>query len=287
MTGSSAASRDVQVRRVLVCEGAANVLALGAKLAVGLTTQSTAILSDALHSLTDLANNALAWGASRISSEPPDENHPYGHRKFESLAVFVLATLLGVLALEIAIRAIDRFGQPVAPSRWGLLVMIGVLVLNVVVTSWQHFWALRLNSDLLRADARHTLADVLVTTAVIVGWQLAARGYPAIDMAFALLVAGIVLYLAWGLFRRAMPTLVDEVGIDSQRLRRTVQRVPGVHQVRRLRSRTVGSEIIADVVVTVDGRITTEKAHEIADAIEDRLADEWGVTDVTVHVEPH
>lgn len=275
------------VRTVLLVEGLANLVVLVAKVAVGAATGSAAILSDAVHSLTDLANNIIAFVVAGASVAPPDHDHPYGHRKFESLAVFGLATLLTVVAVELALRALARLEEPVDTSRWGVAVMVGVLALNLAMAGWENYWARRLDSDLLRADAHHTLSDVLTTVAVIAGWQLAAHGYPWIDRVVALLVAALVFYLALGLFRRAVPALVDRAAVDPAALIETVAAIAGVREVRRVRSRAIGNRLLADVVVAVDGSLSTAESHRVADAVERVLAEKWGVDDVSVHVEPH
>lgn len=275
------------VRTVLLIEGCTNLVVLVAKVAVGWTTGSVAILGDAVHSLTDLVNNGFALVAARLSTVPPDRDHPYGHRKFEPLAVFALATMLVVMAVEIVLHAISRLGQPVVHSDWGLAVMLGVLGVNVSVTAWEHRQARRLDSDLLRADARHTLGDVLTTAAVIVGWQLASRGWPWLDALFAMVVAVVVIYLAVGLFRRAIPALVDGAATDPGDVIKTVHAIPAVRSVRRVRSRASGSWSAADVVISVDRDLTIAEAHVIADAVESILASKFDIDDVTVHVEPH
>ena len=101
------AARERQVRRTLLVEGLANLLVLVAKTAVGVATSSAAVIGDAVHSLADLANNAVALVALRLAVAPPDREHPYGHRRYESLAVFLLATLLAVLAVEVALRSLE------------------------------------------------------------------------------------------------------------------------------------------------------------------------------------
>ncbi|MDH3844752.1 MAG: cation diffusion facilitator family transporter, partial [Myxococcales bacterium] len=201
--------RDFRVQRVILIEGTANVLVLGLKLAVGFSTGSFAVIGDAVHSLGDVANNVIAWIIVRMSARPADREHPYGHRKFETLAVFVLAALLVVLAVELALGALRQEAGPPVTRPWAVGVMVVVLAVNIGLTSWENAWAKRLNSDILAADARHTLADVLTTIVVIVGWQLAARGYPWMDTICALGVSMFVLFLAFGLFRRAVPILVD------------------------------------------------------------------------------
>lgn len=278
--------RDRQVRRVIIIEGLANVAVLVLKLAVGISTGSLAVLGDALHSLSDVANNAVAWFVVRISAQPPDRDHPYGHRKFETLAVFVLATLLTVLGIELALGAMRREAQPTAGDPWTLPLMLGVLVINVGLASWEGAWARRLRSDILGADARHTFADVLTTIVVIVGWQLSARGYPWLDTVCALAVAALVLTLAFGLFRRAVPVLVDSIAVEPEAIADIARDVAGVRRVKTVRSRSTGSSTAIDMVVTVDSGITTAEAHAITDAIEEALRVHLSVEDATIHVEP-
>lgn len=274
------------MRRVIVVEGLANLVVLVAKAIVGFSTGSMAVLGDALHSLSDVANNAVAWVIVGLSAAPPDREHPYGHRKFEVLAVFVLATLLSVVAFELAIRALTREAQAPNFSGWGLIVMVGVLIVNIVLSIWQRRWALRLKSDLLLADASHTFSDVLTTLVVISGWLLSANGYPLLDTLCAVGVSIFVLYLAFGLFRRAVPVLVDGMALDPEDALDRIAQVPGVHEVRRMRSRWIGHERAVDVIVSVAPDMPTSEAHDIADAIESELEENFGVSDTTVHVEP-
>lgn len=278
--------RDRQVRRVIIIEGLANVAVLVLKLLVGVSTGSLAVLGDALHSLTDVANNAVAWFVVRISAQPPDRHHPYGHRKFETLAVFVLATLLTVLGIELALGALRREAQPTLGDPWALPLMSGVLVINVALASWEGAWARRLSSDILGADARHTFADVLTTIVVIVGWQVSSRGYPWLDTVCAIAVAAFVLSLAFGLFRRAIPVLVDRIAMDPEAIDDVARTVHGVRQVKTVRSRSTGSSTAIDMVVTVDSGISTSEAHAITDAIEEKLRTHLSIEDVTIHVEP-
>ena len=164
--------------------------------------------------------------------------------------------------------------------------MIGVLSLNICLAGWENYWARKLGSSLLRADAHHTFSDVFTTVAVILGWQLAARGYLIMDTIFAILVSLLVFYLAFDLYRKAIPILVDKVAIPPARIAELIQPVPGVNAVRQIRSRWVESEVIADVVISVDAQLTTEKSHQIADEIETILSQILDINDVTIHIEP-
>ena len=279
-------NKDNQVRRVILIEGLANLLVLVAKTIVGLSTGSMAILADAVHSLTDLTNNIVAWIVLHYSSLPADREHPYGHRKLETLAVFVLASILVVLAFELALNAINKEQAEVVSSGVELVIMLCVLIINIVVTSWQHMWARRLDSDILRADATHTFSDVLITSAVIVGWQLSAMGYAWVDRLCALGVALLIFYLAYGLFKRAIPVLIDEYAIDPVELSELIKTIPEVKKVYKIRSRWVGKTRAVDLVISVDSTLSTEESHAIADAIELLIENNFGTTDISIHVEP-
>lgn len=278
--------RERQIRRVLLIEGAANLAVLIAKGIVAAVTASSAVLGDAVHSFADLANNFVALLALHLSSAPPDREHPYGHRKFETLAIFALAILLSVVAVEVAMGALAERSTPIARPGWSLALMLGVLVANVGLCAWETRRARQLDSDLLRADARHTVSDVLTTIAVIGGWQLAARGYEWLDSVLALGVAGLILFLAYDLFQRAIPVLVDEIATDPGPVADAVVNIAGVRAVRRVRSRSAGSGLSVDIVVSVDASLSTAASHEVADQIERCLRREFSARDVNVHVEP-
>jgi len=280
-------SRGREVRAVFVWTGAANLAVLAAKVAVGLASGSAAVLGDALHSLADVSNNAVALVTLHFALAPPDREHPYGHHKYETLTVFGLALMLSVLAVELALRTLERGAREVLRPEWGIATMVGVLLTNVVVASWQHHKARQLDSDLLHADARHTLSDVLVTLAVIAGWHSAADGRAWLDTAITLAIAALILYLAFELFRRAIPVLVDQSAVDPDELREIVDAVAGVRSTRRVRSRGRGREGWMDVVVTVDPGLSTQASHRIADEVERALAERFESCDITVHVEPH
>ncbi len=271
---------------MILIEGLANVALMAFKLALGTATGSLALIGDALHSATDLANNVVAWFVARLASNPPDRDHPYGHERFETLAVFGLGMMLTVLAIELARASFGPREAPRGTEPVFLLAMAGVLAVNLALATWQSAMARKLSSPILQADARHTLSDVLVTAAVLAGWQLSARGLVWADRAAALAVAALVLALAFGLFRRAIPVLTGRMAVDPDALESAAVAVPGVSGVGRVRSRFEGSIRAADLVVRVDGRLSTEASHEVADRVEAALRRELDVDDVTIHVEP-
>jgi cation diffusion facilitator family transporter len=276
----------MHVRKVLLIEGSVNALITVSKMTVGLMTGSSAVIADAVHSLTDMANNIFAWLAVKIAESPADSSHPYGHQKFEQLAVFALASLLTIVAFEVIVNAVERFGQPVEQSMLGLVILISSLLINIGLTLWEGHWAKRLDSEILHADATHTLSDVLTSAVVIIGWQLAARGYYWIDTVFALIVSGIIFYLAFKLFQRAIPVLVDQSRYPPEELKAAVNDIPAVITVGNIRSRDTGKGQVADVTLTVSASLSTLESHQIADKVESVLADKFDIQDVVVHIEP-
>ena len=279
-------TRDRGIRRVIVIEGQANAAVVVTKLFVGVTTGSLAIIGDAVHSLTDVLNNVLAWLVMRVSSSPADDEHPYGHRKFESLAVFVLATLLVALAFELVVAAVTRETRAVDSTPLALGLMLSTLVVNVSLAWWQRGWARRLDADILHADASHTFSDALTTVAVIIGWQLSVYGLPWLDRVVAVIVAGVVLWLAYRLFRRAVPILVDESALDTAAVEELLRELGGVQGVNRVRSRRSGTRLALDLELAVDPGLTIAAGADIRRSAEQALTRRFGEVDAVIALVP-
>ncbi len=279
-------TKDQDIRRVIIIEGLANVVVLIAKLVVGFSTGSLAILGDAIHSLTDVANNIVGWAVVKVSQKPPDREHPYGHKKFETLAVFFLATLLTVLAFELTLHVFRSETKVTDTSFWELSVMCGVLFFNFSLAMWERSKAKQLDSDILLADSSHTMADALTTVVVIIGWQLSAYGLVWVDKLCALGVAGLVFYLAFNLFRKAAPILVDELAIDPDLLKKESLTTDGVLSVEQVRSRCVGKVVFVDLIIIVERALSMEQAFAISKNLEQHLIQKFGPLDISIHLEP-
>lgn len=278
--------KDKKVQQIILIEGLYNLVVLVLKLIVGLASNSLAVLGDAIHSLTDVLNNVVIWLVMRVAGKPADAGHPYGHRKFETMAVFGLASLLVVLAVELMLQAFRAESKDIVSEPWGLGLMLVVLLLNFTVSWWERHWAKKLNSDILYADAQHTLVDVITTVLVIVSWQLSAMGYVWLDKLCAVGVACLVLYFAFGLFQKVVPILVDGFAIDPDDLSQATAKINGVKAVRKVRSRWIGDSKAVDLIIAVDAQLNITESHDIAHQVEDMLVDEFNVADVSIHVEP-
>ena len=281
--------RRRKVRRVLWWVLAANLLVIAAKLAVGLRAGSIAILGDAGHSGVDALNNLVALLAIRLAAEPPDAEHPYGHGKFETIGALAIVSFLSITCFELLAGAIGRLASGVVPPRLEpltFLVLGGTMLINIAVASSELRYAKRLRSEMLAADSRHTMADVLVTATVLAGLLLARSGWPEADAWLAILVAVVIAHSGWEILRRTVPVLVDHRAVEPAAVREIVLGMTGVEDATDIRSRGRPGEAFAELTVLVDPSTNVREAHDIADAVEQRLAEEGGFHGVVVHVEP-
>jgi cation diffusion facilitator family transporter len=288
---SAADSREKSsgVRRVLGGILAANIVVVTVKFAVGLDTNSLAVFGDALQSSVDAVNNLFALFVVRVASKAPDEDHPYGHAKFETLGALFIALLLALSIFELVRGAIGRLvmGAPLLNvSSIALALLVFTLIVNVGVVWFETRAGRRLQSDLLLADALHTRTDVFVSLGVLTGLALARAGLAWADPVLAILVALLVGRAGYQILRRSIPSLVDERAFDQATIRREAEGVEGVVSAYAIRSRRAGDHQFAELTIAVDGGADVASAHRIADRVENRLRDTLQLDEVTVHVEP-
>ncbi len=281
--------RNRKVRAVLASILVANWAVALAKLAIGIYSQSAAVTADGLHSFIDGGSNVLGLLAMTVASRPADEDHPYGHGKFEALASLGIGAMIGIAMLELGRMALDSLLHDQHPQVSPLMagVMVITLGVNLTVTRVERHYGEKLQSTLLLADARHTLSDVFVTLAVLLSLGLVWLGYPRADGLVALVVMVFVAGVAWGIVRQAVGILSDTARLDPLRVAEALRTVQGVRSCRDVRSRGMEGAVYVDLKIEVDPQLSTEKAHALADEVEARLQAEFrDVVDVVVHVEP-
>lgn len=286
----AAGERRREVSRVLFWVLLANLVVILAKIVVGLRSGSIAVLGDAAHSGIDAVNNIVGLTAMRLAAAPPDDLHPYGHGKFETLAALAVAAFLSVTCFELIQGAVGRLRSGGPPPNIEPM-MIGILAATMVVNAgvaWSESRAARrLSSEILAADARHTASDVLVTAAVLIGMVLIrVYGWASADAILALVVAVVIARSGYGILRDTIPILVDERAAEPGRIRSVAEAVDGVKGTSSIRSRGRTGEGFAELTIHVDRAETVVSAHEIADRVELRVARDVGFANVTVHVEP-
>src|SRR5256886_2413654 len=278
------------VRRVVLGLLVANLAVVGAKLAVGIAAGSLAVLGSAVDSAVDALNNVLALIVVRVAAKAPDEDHPYGHGKFETLGALGIVGFLSITCFELvrgAVNDLTSGTRRVTVTDMQLAVLILALGVNLLITWYEHRRGTELGSELLVADAAHTRADVFITAGVVVGVLFARQGLWWIDPALAIVVAFVIVWVAYRIVVRTVPVLVDQRAIPTGHIQETAQAVPGVERAYGIRSRGAAPVRYAEVTIAVDRNANVQEAHAIADAVEERLKRDLQLAEVTVRLEPY
>lgn len=289
-SGSYQTSRMAEVRHVLWIVLLLNLLVALAKFFYGLATNSHSMQADGIHSVFDSMGNVVGLVGITLALRPADEGHPYGHFKFETYASMVIGILLIVAAFEVgssAISALISGDHNASVTVVSYVVMVGTLCINIGVTTYERKAGKRLNSDILLADASHTLSDAMVSVGVIVGLVLIQLGFAIADSVMALVVMVAILYTAFDVFRSAFQTLSDKARIPEEEVRKVVENIAGVRNAHRIRTRGTQGDVYADLHVLVDPSMTVAASHELADRIESEIVHKFPqVKDILVHIEP-
>lgn len=283
------AARAKQIKRVLWAILLANWAVAAAKVLWGFWIDSTSMQADGLHSFIDGGSNVIGLVAMQFAAAPADDDHPYGHQKFEALASLAIGVMIGMGVLELGRMAYHALAGDVRPTPTpaAFAVMISTLVINTLVTRAEAKAGQRLGSGLLLADAKHTLSDVFVTLAVLASLGLTALGIERVDGFVALGVLGFVAYTGFQIIRSSVSFLSDSVQLDPDAVRRACSGVPDVVALREIRSRGVEAAVYVDLKIDVAPSLPLAKAHEASDAVEQAIRAAFPqVVDVVVHVEP-
>jgi len=267
-----------------------NLAVVVIKLVAFLSANALSIIAEALHSTLDASNNVFALWIARLAGRAPDEDHPYGHHKFETLGALVLVGALSVTVFELVQHSAARLlhGAPTEVTATPLAIALMALsaVAGLVISRYESRRGKELGSDILLADAMHTRSDVFTTVAVLAGLGAIRMGYPLADPLVTLAVAGIIAWTGWRIIRAAIPELVDERAVPRESIQRVAEDRNGVFACYRIRSRGRTGQIFAELTISVDPSLDVHQSHAIADEVEERVARAVGAREVVVHVEP-
>ena len=288
-----AAERNRTVAQLSAVGVAGNVLLTVFKLVAGLLGNSMALVSDAVHSASDVLATAVAYVGDRIARREADESHPYGHERFEQLPAAILALILASVGVGIGVAgiqaAIDGGSQDEVP---GILALVAAGVSIVVKEAM--FWytrhgARKIGSDVFMADAWHHRTDALSSVAALVGVAAARMGFPLGDSLASIVICLFILKVAWEVGREAIGKLVDESGGSelNEAIGELAATCDGVDHIDSVLTRRFGSQFYADVEVAMDGSLSLNEAHRRAESVHVRIESECPqVKHVTVHVNP-
>ena len=260
------------------------------KLAVGIRTGSLTVLGAALESGLDTLNNLIGMMLVSLAARAPDEDHPYGHDKFETLGALGIVGFLSISCFELlreGVRSLVADGASMRTERGDIAMMLATMAINVFVVIYERRRGKQLGSAFLLADAEHTRSDILVTALAVTSLFLGRNGGRRLDGVLAILVALIIAWSGWQILRRSIPILVDERAVQANELEQIARDVPGIAEVRSVRSRySASGTLFAELTVVVDGAISVDRAHELSDQVEAEIGRRYGAAEVTVHVEP-
>ena len=263
------------------------------KIVTGIIGNSAALLADGIHSLSDLASDALVLIAAHHGAQPADEQHPYGHERIETIATVILGLMLIAVAVGIAWDAFGRMlqtGTPLSPPEiWAIMVA----ALSLIVKEWLYHYtvavARKIHSRLLEANAWHHRSDAISSLVVLVGIAGAMAGLPVLDAVAAFMVALMIAHIAWGLMSNSARELIDTAVDDEtrQRIAALIAQTDGVVSLHMLRTRMMGGKILADAHIQVHPRLSVSEGHQIAETVGELLKNRIErIQDVTIHIDP-
>lgn len=272
----------------------ANVLLSAFKLLAGILASSGAMVSDAIHSASDVISTVVVIIGIRLSGKASDKEHPYGHERMECVAAIILATILAFTGLGIGYTAVAK----ILSGNYGELTVPGVLALVAAVVSiavkegmywYTRSYAKKINSSALMADAWHHRSDALSSVGALFGIAGARMGYPFLDCAASVVICAFVIKAAYDIFKDAVDKMLDTACDKDtvKKLQKIILNQPGVLGISKLTTRIFGSKVYVDVEIEADGDMTLRAAHEVAENVHHAI--ERGASDVKhcmVHVNP-
>jgi cation diffusion facilitator family transporter len=282
-------TRAAEVSTVLYRVFFLNLIVAAAKIALGLSTGAVSVLSDGYHSLTDTASNIVGIIGVRIAGAPPDDDHPYGHRKFETMASLGIMVFLLLVLREVLSAAWEKFktgGQPQIDNLT-FIVMGATFLVNVGVVLYERRAAKRLQSEVLLADSHHTTSD-LMTSATVIGALIGVKlGYLWLDPVAALVVAVFIGYACWEIFSSTTGILADRFVIPEEEILAIVKSVPEVIGSHHVRTRGSNDFVFLDLHIWMDADMSLDKAHSISHVVKDKLMARFPqIKDAIIHIEP-
>lgn len=282
--------RYADVSRVLTRVLFLNLAVAVAKIGYGYSSGAISILSDGFHSLTDTASNVVGLVGVHAARRPPDDDHPYGHRKYETVAAIGVVGFLALVMLEVLRNAFNHLTGRSAPpdiSTVGFIVMALTVAVNIIVVRYESAAAERLGSEVLLADATQTRGDVWSSLTVIVALAGARSGLPILDPLAALVVAAFIGYSGYQIGLTTMKILSDRIVMSEHDIEQVVLSVEGVLGCHQIRTRGSADHVFLDFHVWLPPDMRLTEAHDLSHVVKDRVMARYPqIVDAVIHLEP-
>jgi cation diffusion facilitator family transporter len=287
---NGAPARYPAIARVLVRVLILNLAVALAKIGFGYVSGAVSVLSDGFHSLIDASSNVVGLIGIRAASRPPDDDHPYGHRKFETVASGTFLLFAGLVVLEVLRNAFNHLVGKAPDHEISLVsfvVMGATVAVNLFVIRYESRAAKRLSSEMLAADALQTRADVWSSVTVIAALAGMRLGFPILDPLAALVVAAFIAYGGWQIFHTTTGILSDRVVMLDKDVEQVVMGVPGVLGCHHIRTRGSEDHVFLDLHVWMAADMRLDDAHDISHVVKDKLMARYPeIADAIIHIEP-
>ncbi len=279
-----------KIRKILIIVLALNWAVALAKIIYGLSSRCFSMIADGFHSLSDGTSNIIGLIGIHFACQPVDKDHPYGHKKYETLFSLGIAGMLFLVSFNLLKAGWQRLQHPILFQADGgsFAVMLITLAVNIYVMRYEYRKGRALKSDILISDSLHTRADIFTSFSVIIALVVTKLGFPLIDPIVTILIALFIGYAAFTIVKQSSDVLCDTaVFLDDQKVRDIVLKTKGVLTCHKIRSRGRIDDIYIDLHVQVNPTMHMDDAHQISCNIEKAIKSAIpGITDVVVHMEP-
>lgn len=280
-----------KVKRVLFIILFANLTVAILKIVIGSIIKSSSLTADGFHSLSDGSSNIVGLIGIHFASKPVDEDHPYGHGKFEMLAGLFIAAMLFIIGIKVILNTVDRMINPIIPeiSIASLIILTVTLCINIFISNYEYTKGKELNSQILISDSMHTRSDTYVSIGVLITLVCIKFGLPPVIDSFAsFAVAGFILHAAYEIYVENSGILLDKVAIDINEIETIVLSFNQVKDTHNIRSRGYGNDLHIDMHIMTEPEMSVEKSHELIHNIEERIRVEISKNaQVIAHLEPY
>lgn len=280
---------DREVKKVLIITFFLNLLVSGAKLVYGVMTESLSLEADGFHSLFDGAANIIALIGIFLASKPPDKQHPYGHRKIETLASLAISFLLFATCYELVTNVIDRIKNPIVPEVTviSFAIIFITMAINFGVTTYETKKGKELKSDLLLADSIHTRSDIYVSISVLASFVAVLLKITFLDIVIASGIVLVIIRAGWKIMLRSINVLLDAQPLESEKIEQVVQKIPGVIHCHNARCRGTSNGVFVDLNIHVSPGLSTKESHAVCHEVISSVKESFPeVLEVLVHTEP-
>jgi cation diffusion facilitator family transporter len=279
-----------KVQQVLIIILFANLFVAVLKIVIGAFIRSASMTADGFHSLSDGSSNIVGLVGIKLASKPVDEDHQYGHHKFETLSGLFISSMLFVVGAKVILNAVDRFRSPVAINitQESLVVLLVTLVINIIVSATEYKNGKELNSQILISDSMHTKSDIYVSIGVLASLAGVKLGLPPIiDPIASLVVSGFIIHAAYEIFKENSDVLVDRSVVDTEEIRNIVMSFEQIKDTHNIRSRGSRNNLYIDMHILVDPYLSIERSHELVHEIEETVKERINYSaQVIAHLEP-